>query len=66
MTMAANSSMMCMLVFSVTKEITEALTSTASRSPFSKDIAATKLCSHNQEASIINTSQLDKLEGIIH
>uniref|UniRef100_A0A1B6LF84 DNA helicase Pif1-like 2B domain-containing protein n=1 Tax=Graphocephala atropunctata TaxID=36148 RepID=A0A1B6LF84_9HEMI len=37
--------------------------STASRPLSSQDIVATKLCSHNQEASTINTFQLDKLEG---
>ncbi|XP_046672369.1 ATP-dependent DNA helicase PIF1-like [Homalodisca vitripennis] len=47
----------------VTKEVTDSLMSTASRPLSSQDIVATKLCSHNQEASRINTFELDKLEG---
>lgn len=49
----------------MTSEITETLEQTASKDLAQGDIVATKLCSHNQEASSINTFELEKLPGKI-
>jgi hypothetical protein len=48
----------------VTPEITAQLLATMDNKVESGDILATQLCSHMQEANLINTSRLNNLAGI--
>jgi len=49
----------------VTPEITAQLLATLSHKVEGEDILATKLCSHTQDANLINASKLNGLTGVL-
>jgi uncharacterized protein YwlG (UPF0340 family) len=49
----------------VTPEITAQLLATASHKVEGEGILATQLCSHMQDANLINTSRLNSLTGVL-
>jgi ATP-dependent DNA helicase PIF1 len=49
----------------VTPEVTAQLLATASHKLEGEGILATQLCSHMQDANLINTSKLNNLTGVL-